>query len=132
TYGLDTAADFRATDVRLAPSGTSFVLPPHGRLVETRLIGRFNVSNWLAAYAAASYFGATVDNLECAARRQAPVPGRMNLVECGQPFAVVVDFAHTPQALEKLLDTVHSLIDGRLLLAFGLAGGRDYANRPVM
>ena len=60
------------------------------------------------------------------------MPGRMNLVHRGQPFAVVVDFAHTPQALEKALDTVRSLISGRLLLAFGLAGGRDYANRPVM
>ncbi|MBV9135019.1 MAG: UDP-N-acetylmuramoyl-L-alanyl-D-glutamate--2,6-diaminopimelate ligase, partial [Chloroflexi bacterium] len=55
-----------------------------------------------------------------------------NLVERGQPFAVVVDFAHTPQALEKALDTVRSLVSGNVLLAFGLAGGRDAANRPVM
>ncbi|HYW89528.1 MAG TPA: cyanophycin synthetase, partial [Chloroflexota bacterium] len=61
-----------------------------------------------------------------------PVPGRMNLVDAGQPFAVVVDFAHTPQALEKALDTVRSLVRGRVLLAFGLAGGRDDANRPIM
>src|SRR6185437_11549940 len=67
-----------------------------------------------------------------ATRAQAPVAGRMNLVEAGQPFAVVVDFAHTPQALEKALDTVRSLVAGRVLLAFGLAGGRDFANRPVM
>jgi UDP-N-acetylmuramoyl-L-alanyl-D-glutamate--2,6-diaminopimelate ligase len=56
----------------------------------------------------------------------------MNLVEHGQPFAVVVDFAHTPQALEKALDTVRSLVKGQILLVFGLAGGRDYANRAVM
>ena len=56
----------------------------------------------------------------------------MNLVERGQPFAVVVDFAHTPQALGKALDTVRALVSGRVLLAFGLAGGRDVANRPVM
>ena len=100
--------------------------------MRTRLVGRFNVSNWLAAYAAATYFGATSRDLVQAAAAQPPVPGRMNLVDAGQPFAVVVDFAHTPQALEKALDTVRSLVSGRILLAFGLAGGRDFANRPVM
>src|SRR5207302_8086850 len=63
---------------------------------------------------------------------QPPVPGRMNLVESGQRFAVIVDFAHTPQALAKAIDTVRSLVSGRILLAFGLAGGRDAANRAVM
>jgi UDP-N-acetylmuramoyl-L-alanyl-D-glutamate--2,6-diaminopimelate ligase len=132
TYGLESNADFTAADIRLSATGTSFTLLPAGVRVATRLVGRFNVANWLAAYAAATFFGATPDDLVSAGTRQAPVPGRMNLVESGQPFAVVVDFAHTPQALEKALDTVRSLIDGRLLLAFGLAGGRDSANRPVM
>jgi UDP-N-acetylmuramoyl-L-alanyl-D-glutamate--2,6-diaminopimelate ligase len=100
--------------------------------VQTQLVGRFNVSNWLAAYAAATVFGATSGDLVLAASRQAPVPGRMNLVDRGQPFTVVVDFAHTPQALDKALGTVRSLVAGRVLLAFGLAGGRDAANRPVM
>jgi UDP-N-acetylmuramoyl-L-alanyl-D-glutamate--2,6-diaminopimelate ligase len=69
-----------------------------------------------------------------AAAAQPPVDGRMNLVDRGQAFAVVVDFAHTPQALGKALDTVRSLLgrDGRVFLVFGLAGGRDFANRPVM
>jgi UDP-N-acetylmuramoyl-L-alanyl-D-glutamate--2,6-diaminopimelate ligase len=90
------------------------------------------VSNWLAAYAAATDFGAAPSDFVLAAVDQPPVPGRMNLVDQGQPFAVVVDFAHTPQALEKALGTVRSLVSGRILLAFGLAGGRDVANRPVM
>jgi UDP-N-acetylmuramoyl-L-alanyl-D-glutamate--2,6-diaminopimelate ligase len=132
TYGLDRPADVTARDLRLGPRGSRFTLLPDGRSIETRLVGRFNISNWLAAYAAATVFGATPDDLVRAAAGQAPVPGRMNLVEAGQPFAVVVDFAHTPQALEKALDTTRSLVDGRLLLAFGLAGGRDDANRPVM
>jgi UDP-N-acetylmuramoyl-L-alanyl-D-glutamate--2,6-diaminopimelate ligase len=132
TYGLDAAADIVARDIRLTPRGTSFVIEPGGVRIESRLIGRFNVSNWLAAYATATRFGATLKDVERAAPRQPPVPGRMNLVERGQPFAVVVDFAHTPQALEKALDTVRSLVSGNVLLAFGLAGGRDAANRPVM
>lgn len=139
TFGLDAPdATIRAVDLRLSPSGTTFRLIDtalgQSRDVRTRLVGRFNVANWLAAYGAATYFGITPDDLVRAAVEQAPVPGRMNLVDAGQPFAVIVDFAHTPQALEKALDTVRSLLapDGRVLLAFGLAGGRDQANRPVM
>jgi UDP-N-acetylmuramoyl-L-alanyl-D-glutamate--2,6-diaminopimelate ligase len=130
TYALDHPADIRATDLELGPDGTRFVV--EGRAIHTQLVGRFNVSNWLAAYAAATAFGATPDDLQAAARAQAPVPGRMNLVRAGQPFTVVVDFAHTPQALEKALDTLRSLVPGRVLLVFGLAGGRDFSNRPVM
>jgi UDP-N-acetylmuramoyl-L-alanyl-D-glutamate--2,6-diaminopimelate ligase len=132
TYGLDNPADFKATNVRLSPTGTTFTLLPSGIEVHSQLVGRFNVSNWLAAHAAATYFGATPQDLVSAAATQAPVLGRMNLVSQGQPFAVVVDFAHTPQALEKALDTVRSLVSGRILLVFGLAGGRDHDNRPVM
>jgi len=130
TYGLDAAADIRASAVSLSPGGTAFDLD--GRTIRTRLVGRFNVSNWLAAFGAATYFGATVDDLRQAAATTEPVPGRMNLVDRGQPFAVVVDFAHTPQALEKALDTVRGLGARRVFLVFGLAGGRDAANRPVM
>ena len=131
TYGLEQPADLTARNVTLSASGTTFRLAS-GRVLRTRLVGRFNVANWLAAYAAASFFGATEDDFEAAVATQEPVPGRMNLVDAGQPFAVVVDFAHTPQALDKALDTVRSLVPGRVLLAFGLAGGRDFANRPVM
>jgi UDP-N-acetylmuramoyl-L-alanyl-D-glutamate--2,6-diaminopimelate ligase len=132
TYAVDHPADVTARDIRLTPSETNFVVEPASVTIKTRLVGRFNVANWLAAYAAATYFGASPHDLQRAADVQAPVPGRMNLVERGQPFVVVVDFAHTPQALGIALDTVHSLVSGDVLLAFGLAGGRDAANRPVM
>jgi UDP-N-acetylmuramoyl-L-alanyl-D-glutamate--2,6-diaminopimelate ligase len=132
TYALDQPADITARDIRLTPTGTTFVVEPGAVTITTRLVGRFNVANWLAAYVAATYFGASLEDLQRAALAQAPVPGRMNLVERGQPFAVVVDFAHTPQALEKALDTVRTLVSGDVLLTFGLAGGRDAANRPVM
>src|SRR5207302_719211 len=114
----------------LSPRGTTFEVA--GQTIETRLVGRFNVANWLAAYAATTDFGVARDDLVRAAIEEPAVPGRMNLVDAGQPFTVVVDFAHTPQALTKALDTVRSLISGRLFVLFGLAGGRDVANRPVM
>ncbi|HEY3062930.1 MAG TPA: UDP-N-acetylmuramoyl-L-alanyl-D-glutamate--2,6-diaminopimelate ligase [Chloroflexota bacterium] len=130
TFGLDQSADIRAADVALSPAGTSYVVD--GTTIRSRLIGRFNIYNWLGAYAAATFLGATLDDLCRAAAVTEPVPGRMNLVDQGQPFAVVVDFAHTPQALEKALDTVRSLGAHKVFLVFGLAGGRDAANRPVM
>ena len=146
TYGLDGLADISASNITLSPTGTTFtlhtahssVLGPQSSSstvaleVRTRLVGRFNVSNWLAAYAAATFFGASPADLVRAAATQPPVPGRMNLVDAGQPFTVVVDFAHTPQALTKALETVRSLISGQLFVLFGLAGGRDVANRPIM
>jgi UDP-N-acetylmuramoyl-L-alanyl-D-glutamate--2,6-diaminopimelate ligase len=132
TFGIERPADFTAADIHLSARGSRFTLYPGGQPVQTRLVGGFNVSNWLAGYSAATLFGAISEDLVHAAAAQMPVPGRMNLVDAGQPFAVVVDFAHTPQALEKALDTVRSLVDGEVLLTFGLAGGRDDANRPVM
>src|SRR5712692_2484515 len=77
TYGLDKPADFTAANVRLSPIGTGFTLLPSGLEVQSRLVGRFNVSNWLAAYAAATYFGARPHDLAQAAAAQAPVSGRM-------------------------------------------------------
>ena len=151
SFGLNAQADVRATDVVLSAEGSSFtlVVSPTDRSagldlaegvgaegasvgVRTRLVGQFNVANWLAAYAAATYFGATPDDVRRAAERQAPVTGRMHFVQGGQPFLVVVDFAHTPQALESALAAARRLTRGRVLLLFGLPGGRDARNRPTM
>jgi UDP-N-acetylmuramoyl-L-alanyl-D-glutamate--2,6-diaminopimelate ligase len=141
TYALENdAADVRAHDIRVSPHGTRFTVDTRsGRktaservTVHTRLVGRFNVANWLAAFCAATYFGATLDDLCRAAAWQEPVPGRMNFLCRGQPFAVVVDFAHTPQGLEQALAAMRSVVRGRVLLAFGLPGGRDPENRAAM
>ena len=70
TYGIDRPADISAVDVRLGSTGTSFTLVPGGHEIDSRLVGRFNVSNWLAAFAAATYFGATPEDLSRAAAAQ--------------------------------------------------------------
>jgi UDP-N-acetylmuramoyl-L-alanyl-D-glutamate--2,6-diaminopimelate ligase len=144
TYALEGPADLRAADIVVSPGETRFTvhLAPSvasngadGRVsvnLRTSLVGRFNVLNWLAAYCAATYFGATPDDLRQATERQPPVLGRMNLVRQGQPFLVVVDFAHTPRALEHALETLRRIIPGRILLIFGLPGGRDSRNRRAM
>jgi UDP-N-acetylmuramoyl-L-alanyl-D-glutamate--2,6-diaminopimelate ligase len=134
TYGLDTPADVVARDVQLGERGVRFTIAtPRGEaLVSSRLLGRFNVANWLAATTAALELGATLDDVARAAAVVAPVPGRMERVDRGQPFLVVVDFAHTPQALENALRTLRPHTAGKLMVVFGHAGERDPASRPSM
>lgn len=123
-----------AANVELLPGGSRFLLvTPFGSLeVETRLAGRFNVYNWLAAAAVGLSQGASLEQIRQAMALVDSVPGRMQRVECGQPFAVVVDFAHTPQALQTVLGTLRSVTPGRLFVLFGMAGERDPSNRPEM
>ena len=134
TYGLLSRADVMARDVRLDVRSSSFTLvTPHGAMaVETRLMGRFNVANWLAAAATALELGADPRHIAETAAELPPVDGRMQRVERGQPFLVVVDFSHTPQALENALRTLRAYTTGRLMVVFGHAGERDPANRPAM
>jgi UDP-N-acetylmuramoyl-L-alanyl-D-glutamate--2,6-diaminopimelate ligase len=134
TYGLDQPADVTAQNIELSSLGTRFLLStPAGRAdLATRLIGRFNVSNWLAAAAAAHALGVGPEVVARAAAALPPLRGRMQPLERGQPFAVFVDFAHTPQALETALRTLRQQTPGRLLLVFGNAGERDPASRPAM
>ncbi len=134
TFGIDREADFTATDIKLSTSGSSFrVRAPSGQFeVESQLLGRFNVSNWLAAITATSGLDVSPGQVQEAARSLRPVRGRMERIDEGQPFMVVVDFAHTPQALETALRTLRPHSEGRVLTLFGQAGGRDPANRPAM
>ena len=123
-----------ATDIELLPAGSRFNLttPRGSTRVESRLAGRFNVYNWLAAAALGLSQGATLEQIGLAMAQVDSVPGRMQRIDLGQPFAVIVDFAHTPQALEKALTTLRESTAGRLLVLFGQAGERDPGNRPEM
>ena len=123
-----------ATNVQLLPTGSRFrLVAPSGSIdVESRLAGRFNVYNWLAAAALALSQGATLEQVRDAVARVDAIPGRMQRVDRGQPFGVVIDFAHTPQGLRTVLGTLLASTHGRLFVLFGMAGERDPANRPEM
>lgn len=133
TYGIERAADFCAGSIDLGPGGVRYVArTPEGPVeVRLRLPGRFNVYNSLAALAAAYAEGV---DLEAAAAGMAGtlVPGRFEPVDEGQPFAVIVDYAHAPDSLENVLRTARSLTEGRLICVFGAGGDRDRRKRPVM
>jgi len=133
-YGIDRAADVQARDVHLDARGATFTIVTSrgSALVRSSLLGQFNVANWLAATTAALELGAGLDHVVQAAAETGPVPGRMERVDQGQPYLVVVDFAHTPQALENALRTLRPHTSGQLMVLFGHAAERDPANRPTM
>lgn len=133
-YGLDRpGAAVSGRLLGLGPGGSRFeVRLPDGRRYEvaTRLPGRFNVYNWLAAVGAVYALGLNLEFLPDAAPGIGPVTGRLTEVEAGQPFRVVVDFAHTPAALEAVLETLRGQGPRRVAVVVGHAGGRDPNNRP--
>ncbi|HET8673317.1 MAG TPA: UDP-N-acetylmuramoyl-L-alanyl-D-glutamate--2,6-diaminopimelate ligase [Thermoleophilaceae bacterium] len=134
TYAIDHDADFRGRDVRFDPAGSSFTCEtPDGSLeIETRLPGLFNVQNALAAVAAARQLGVAPEAVKSALAEAGRVPGRFEPVDEGQEFAVLVDYAHTPEALENVLRAARALTRGRLHVVFGAGGDRDRTKRPLM
>jgi UDP-N-acetylmuramoyl-L-alanyl-D-glutamate--2,6-diaminopimelate ligase len=136
TYAVEAPADYRATEVRLSTTGTKFCLEsPRGRWqVESPLLGRFNLYNLLAALAACGEAGFDLAEVLRAAPGVKGAPGRLDRVDCGQSFGVMVDYAHTPDALEKLLAAGKDLLPegGRLHVLFGCGGDRDRTKRPLM
>src|SRR5262249_33900837 len=134
-YGIENASDVQAEDVRLGPDGSRFrVRLPDGETIEVRtpLVARFNVYNALAAIAVGHLLGVAPAVLAAALERFGGVAGRMERVEGGQPFTVVVDYAHTANSLEKALDVLRPVTEGRLIVVFGSAGDRDPYKRPEM
>jgi UDP-N-acetylmuramoyl-L-alanyl-D-glutamate--2,6-diaminopimelate ligase len=123
-------ADFVATAVSFDPSGAEFSVA--GTAVHTRLPGHFNVANALGAFAAATELGVTADLAAEGLARAERVPGRFEPIDEGQGFAVLVDYAHTPDSLENVLRAARRLSEGRVLAVFGAGGDRDRDKRPKM
>ena len=134
TFAIDRDADVRARDVEFDPRGSRFTLAtPDGEVeVATRLPGLFNVSNALAAAGAARALGVPLGTIADALAAAGRVPGRFEPVDEGQPFAVLVDYAHTPDSLENVLRAARAITGGRLIVVFGAGGDRDRGKRPLM
>jgi UDP-N-acetylmuramoyl-L-alanyl-D-glutamate--2,6-diaminopimelate ligase len=139
-------ADYRATGLRCGQQGSRFVLdgPDGRRELATPLVGRFNVANALGALAAAHMLGVDLDQIADALAAGVSVPGRLEPVVEGQDFTVLVDYAHTPDSLERVLAAARELArpptgagsgdagGGRVLCVFGAGGDRDRGKRPLM
>jgi UDP-N-acetylmuramoyl-L-alanyl-D-glutamate--2,6-diaminopimelate ligase len=138
SYGIKNG-DFRAQAIDLQPTQTSFDLatPSGTQRIQARLIGQVNVYNLLAASAACYARGCSLQQIAEAIRRFNQVPGRFERVDCGQPFTVVVDYAHTDDALRNLTSIARDFASrsgsgGRVITVFGCGGDRDKTKRPLM
>lgn len=136
TYGIkDTTADVYATDIDVKYRNLSFVL--NGKLgrheVKCNLSGIFNVYNLMAVIVTLNHFGISVETLIEAISRLKPVEARQTVIDCGQPFRVIVDYAHTANAVKNLMDYIKStLTDGYLRVVVGAGGSRDLHRRTDM
>jgi UDP-N-acetylmuramoyl-L-alanyl-D-glutamate--2,6-diaminopimelate ligase len=134
TFAIDAPADYRGADLESGFAGTdcTFETPDGPYRVRVPLPGRFNVLNALGAWAAARALGVEPEVLVAALADAGRVPGRFEPVAEGQPFAVLVDYAHTPDSLENVLRAARELADNRVIVVFGAGGDRDRGKRPLM
>lgn len=134
TFGRSEDADLRASDIRLGADGSRFTLHygDFTGVVRTRELGHYNVSNVLASLALCVSQGRELEPLLAKIYDFPGVPGRMERVEAGQPFRVLVDYAHTEDALRNALTMLREVTPGRLYVVFGCGGNRDRSKRPLM
>ncbi|MFC3798174.1 UDP-N-acetylmuramoyl-L-alanyl-D-glutamate--2,6-diaminopimelate ligase [Cohnella sp. GCM10012308] len=133
-YGIEREADVRAKNVRISSRGTSFDVETFrgSRSVQLRMVGKFNVYNALASLSAALCEGIGLDAAVASLEAVPGVPGRVEALDEGQPYAVVVDYAHTPDGLDNVLRAVREIAEGRVICVFGCGGDRDRTKRPIM
>lgn len=134
TVGIRSAAEITATLVEQYPSEQTFLLTAGSETmpVRTEMIGTHHVYNCLVAAAVGLTYGIDLATVVRGLEGTGHVPGRLERIECGQPFAVFVDYAHTPDALTRSLQTLRAGTRGRLICVFGAGGDRDRRKRPLM
>jgi UDP-N-acetylmuramoyl-L-alanyl-D-glutamate--2,6-diaminopimelate ligase len=130
----DPKAELRLEDVEMSASGSRFklVTPLGSEKVDFQLVGKFNLENALCAAACAMAVGLDPWTIAQGLSERSFVMGRAHRIDAGQPFTVLVDYAHTPDALQNILQTGRQLTKGRLLVLFGCGGDRDRTKRPLM
>ena len=134
TYGWQSPADITAESYQLTINGLKAIIKtPHGSLqISSPLIGRGNLSNILAAVAVGMAADIPLTDIARGVACVSPIPGRLELVEEGQDFTVIVDYAHTDDALKNLLESLRETTKGRVITVFGCGGDRDPSKRPLM
>jgi UDP-N-acetylmuramoyl-L-alanyl-D-glutamate--2,6-diaminopimelate ligase len=130
TFGLGSGAEVRAEGLQLGAKGSRFRAA--GIEIETQLRGGFNVDNVLGAVAAGILLDIDEEAIAAGVAAVVGVPGRFEAIDEGQPFAVIVDYAHTPDSLDIVLQAARDLGPGRLIVVFGAGGDRDRGKRPLM
>lgn len=134
TYGIDNESDIMAKDITMTSQYTTFQLvTPIGAVhVKISLIGKFSIYNVLAGAAACVASQVPLEVIKSAIENLHGVPGRFEVVNAGQDYALIVDYAHTPDSLENVLVTIKQLTEGKIIVVVGCGGDRDKSKRPIM
>ncbi|MCF8010636.1 MAG: UDP-N-acetylmuramoyl-L-alanyl-D-glutamate--2,6-diaminopimelate ligase [Clostridiales bacterium] len=134
TYGIDSSADIIAEDIEITPHGVFFIIKSDrdSACVHLQMTGKFNVYNALAAFAAGKAEDIDFSVIKNALEKIQGVPGRFQLINRGQDFGIIIDYAHTPDGLQNIFYTAGEFVKGRLITVFGCGGDRDSTKRPVM
>ncbi|GGM20573.1 UDP-N-acetylmuramoyl-L-alanyl-D-glutamate--2,6-diaminopimelate ligase [Paraliobacillus quinghaiensis] len=134
TYGIEQKADVSASQIKLEANGTTFILETfYGNItIKSKLIGKFSIYNMLAAATASLLAGVPLETVKEALENTTGVRGRFEPVLAGQPFGVIVDYAHTPDSLENVLQTMQGFVKGKIYVVVGCGGDRDRTKRPLM
>ena len=134
TYAIEQAADLQAQDIRVHAGGADFTIAgTFGRMeLQLKITGIFNVYNVMSAVGAALAEHIDPACIQRTLQAFQSVPGRFELVDAGQDFSVIVDYAHTPDGLENILHTARQIAKKRIITVFGCGGDRDRTKRPIM
>ncbi|MCM3726044.1 UDP-N-acetylmuramoyl-L-alanyl-D-glutamate--2,6-diaminopimelate ligase [Neobacillus cucumis] len=134
TYGIEQEADIKAKNIQMTPKGTVFDLEMKGVSypIRMQLIGKFSVYNVLASITTALVSGLEIEQIIQSIESVEGVAGRFELVNAGQDFTVIVDYAHTPDSLENVLKTIQHFAEKRVFVIVGCGGDRDRTKRPIM
>jgi len=135
TYGISAKADLFARDIEITESGVSFTLSLrnlHSERIHLLLTGMFNVYNALVAAACALIVGVDLEDIKKGLEAVVSVPGRVEMLATDTPYRMILDYSHSPDALENILRTVREFCRGRIILVFGCGGDRDKGKRPMM
>ena len=134
TYGIDCDADVMAKNINVTSAGTTFTLQTveHTFPMQLQLVGKFSVYNVLAAVSVGLCLGMKIENIIASLQAVQGVAGRFELVNEGQDFTVIVDYAHTPDSLENVMNTVNEFAKANTYVVVGCGGDRDKTKRPIM
>ncbi|OPJ56852.1 UDP-N-acetylmuramoyl-L-alanyl-D-glutamate--2,6-diaminopimelate ligase [Alkalithermobacter paradoxus] len=134
TYGIDKNADIKAKDIKLSPEGVEYIVvtPEYEAQIKVPIPGKFTVYNSLAVIGACLSLGIPKEIVIEGLKNTSGVPGRFETINSNRNFSVIVDYAHTPDALENILKTAKGFVKGNIITVFGCGGDRDKAKRPIM
>jgi UDP-N-acetylmuramoyl-L-alanyl-D-glutamate--2,6-diaminopimelate ligase len=134
SYGFEEGADFHIRDWSTSSRGSEMTIAHQGNLVriKTRLVGKYNLYNICSAFSVGTINGLSQKSILAGIKKMTYVPGRMEEIDFGQPFKIIIDYAHTPDAFVQLLPTLRLYTSNRIIHIFGCRGGKDKSKRPKM